>query len=34
VEQDHGNARRVSLLDIGKFNPVRELNRLDDGRHV
>jgi hypothetical protein len=33
MQKDHGNARRVSLLDIGKLNPVRKLNRLDDRYH-
>src|SRR5918992_393425 len=33
MQKDHGNARGISLLDIGKLNPVRKLNRLDDGYH-
>jgi hypothetical protein len=34
VQKEHRNTRGVSLLNIGKLDPVRELNRFDGGRHV
>ncbi len=34
VQKECGNSRWVSLLDIGKPDPIRKLNRLDDGCHV
>ena len=34
MQEEHRNARWISLLDIGELDSIRKLNRRDDGRHV
>jgi hypothetical protein len=34
MQEKHGNAGGLSLLDIGKIDSIRKRNGLDEGRHL